>query len=95
MTEINEEILESMATKLEAAGLDETEKQVLDEVLQRAASYEPEVAGFGQSFSYTGLATGANLSPLSFGIGRASGMIGGMGRMTEAMTESRGYRTEA
>lgn len=95
MTEINEQILDSIATKLEAAGLDDTERQLLDEVLLRASSFKPEVSGFGQSFSYTGLRTGANLAPMSFSIGNASGMLGGRGGMTEALTESRGYRTEA
>ena len=94
MTEISEDVLNSLAAKVEALELSDEEQAVLDSALSRAEAFEPDVEGF-RSFSYLGLNSGANLAPMSFRLGRASGLIGRPGGMTESLTESRGYRTEA
>lgn len=77
MAEINPETLESLAAKLDGLDLTDAERAVLDRVLDRAASYEPEVEGFGMDmgFGEFKLASGADLSRTAFRLGSGSGIL--------------------
>lgn len=86
MAEIDQATLDSLAAKLDSLELNADEQLVLDSMLSRAEAYEPEVEGFGR-FSYSGLSSGADLSPMGFKLGRSSGLIGRAGVMTEMTTE--------
>lgn len=86
MAEIHQAALDSLAGKLNSLELDADEQLILDSMLDRAQAYEPEVEGFGM-FSYSGIQSGADLSPMSFKIAKGSGLIGSSGLMTEIGTE--------
>ncbi len=78
MTEINADVLNGLGAKLDALDLDDAERQVLDGILERAASYEPEVEGFGfdaTSLSYSGMQSGADLSGTSLKLGGGLGFV--------------------
>lgn len=72
MASIDADALNGLAAKLDALELTDAEQAVLDQLLQRAAAYEPEVEGFGFDVNaYTGLASGADLSATAFKLGGA------------------------
>lgn len=78
MTEIDVDTLNRLATKLDAIDLDETERALLDRLLERAAAYEPDVEGFGfdaTTYSYSGLQSGAGLSGTSLKLGGGLGFV--------------------
>lgn len=78
MADTNADTLNSLAAKLDGLDLTDEERALLDELLERAASYEPEVAGF--SFGdYTGLMSGADLSPTGFRLATSLGKLPGGG----------------
>lgn len=74
MKEIDDGALNSLAEKIDSLDLTDDERSLIDSIMERAASYEPEVEGFG--YSYTGLESGAQLSPTAFKLGSALNLIG-------------------
>ncbi len=75
MAEIDAAVLNSLAEKIDALELTEAEQSVIDQVLKRAAAYEPEVEGFAFT-SYSGLTSGADLSTTAFNFGSALQLVG-------------------
>lgn len=77
MNDIDQSTLETLASKLDGLDLDETERAMLDTILERASSYEPEVEGFGfdNSLTYTGQQSGAGLSGTSLKLGGGLGFV--------------------
>ena len=76
MAEIGADDLNHLAAKLDGLDLSESERALLDELLERAAEYEPEVSGFGFDTSrYTGLTSGADLSSTSLKLAGGLGFI--------------------
>ncbi len=74
--EVSAEDLQALGEKLEALDLTDAERAVLDEVLERAAAYEPEVEGFSQSrLRYTGLRSGSGLVGSGFDLGLSAGFV--------------------
>ena len=70
--------LNSLAAKLDGLDLTDEERALLDELLERAAGYEPEVAGFAMG-DYSGLLSGADLSPTGFKLATGLGKLPGGG----------------
>lgn len=81
MADIDPATLNSLAEKIDGLDLTDAEQSVLDQLLERAAAYEPEVEGFAMPTSYTGLQSGADLSKSAFSFGRGLGLVGGGGGM--------------
>lgn len=79
MTEINEDVLNGLAAKLDGLDLDDTERALLDGLMERAAAYEPEVEGFGfdtASYgSYSGNVSGAGLKASSLKLAGSLGFV--------------------
>ena len=78
MSQISPEALQSLASKLEQLDLDDTERALLDGILDRAEAFEPEVEGFGfsaQTYSYTGLQSGSDLSGMSLKLAGSLGFV--------------------
>ena len=76
MTAINDDDLKSLAAKLEGLDLTDPERAALDGVIDHAGAYEPDVEGFGTSYSYSGTAqSGANLSGMSLKLGGGLGFV--------------------
>ncbi len=68
--------LNSLAAKLDGLDLTDAERDLLDQLIERAAGYEPEVEGFGfAASSYTGLKSGADLSATAFKLGGGLGLV--------------------
>ena len=79
MRDVEQGTLVSLADKLNSLTLSEPEQALLERLLDRATSYQPEVAGFAD-FNYTGDRSGADLSPMAFKVGSGLGIIqGGIG----------------
>lgn len=76
MADIDANTLNSLAEKIDSLDLSEAEQSVMDQLLERAAAYEPEVEGFGLTTSYTGLVSGADLTATAFNFGTALNLIG-------------------
>lgn len=80
MTDIDDEVLNGLAAKIDALDLDETEQAMLDGLFERAEAYEPDVEGFAFSHaaygSYRGDRSGASLR------GTSLKMAGGLGFIT-------------
>ena len=79
MADISPDDLKNLAAKLDGLDLNDTERALLDELFERAASYEPEVEGFGFDASgvgsYTGNHSGAGLSGTSLQLGGGLGFV--------------------
>jgi len=79
MTEINEDDLNGLAAKLDGLELSDTERALLDGLMERAAAYEPEVEGFGfdtSAFgSYSGQQSGAGLKASSLKLAGGLGFV--------------------
>jgi hypothetical protein len=74
--EISEDVLNSLAAKLEALDLTDAEQAVLDGILERAEAYEPDVEGFAfDQAQVTGMQSGANLSGMALKLGGGLGFI--------------------
>lgn len=73
MAEIDKDVLESLAAKIDLLDLSDAERAVLDRLFERATAYEPEVEGFGMT--YTGLQSGADLSFTSFKLASSIGAL--------------------
>lgn len=86
MAEIDDAALNSLAAKLDSLDLTDDEKTLLDTIMQQAAAYEPDVEGFAfstTSYQYTGIQSGAQLSPTAFKLGSALQLIGSPSLMME------------
>ena len=80
MTDIDDEVLNGLAAKIDSLDLTETERAMLDGLFERAEAYEPDVEGFAFNHaaygSYRGDRSGASLS------GTSLKMAGGLGFIT-------------
>ncbi len=77
MTDIDDGTLNGLAAKLDGLDLTETERALLDEIMDRAEAYEPDVEGFafGGSYSYSGFKSGADLSTTALKLGGSLGFV--------------------
>jgi hypothetical protein len=79
MTEITEDDLNGLAAKLDGLDLNDTERVLLDGLMERAAAYEPEVEGFGVDLtsygSYSGNTSGAGLQASSLKLAGGLGFV--------------------
>ena len=71
---VDNEVLNSLAEKLESLDLSDEEQGALDAVISRAAAAEVEVQGFRWE------GTTAGLSPMGLKLGAAVGRFGGVTR---------------
>ena len=91
MAEVDQATLDSLGAKLGSLNLTDDEQQLMDTLMQRAADYEPEVEGFSM-FDYTGLKSGADLSPMSFKLGQSIGVISSPSVMDGKVIDDGGFR---
>ena len=78
MTDIDDGTLNGLAAKLDGLDLTETERELLDEIMDRAEAYEPDVEGFAfgaNEFKYTGFKSGADLSTTALKLGGGLGFV--------------------
>ncbi len=81
---IDADTLNSLAAKIDGLELTDEERALFNRLVEQAAGYEPEVEGFGlTTTSYTGLTSGADLSPTAFKLGSALRLVGTSTSMME------------